>query len=182
MNDAIFLVIDLVNRAGALFWPFASLMFVQTLVLVVVLFLVDLALRRRCRAVRYWLWALVLLKLLLPVSLRTPASAAYWLLREPAPVATASTMPPLETPGTPLASSTSSANSFELPRRGRPNRTASRKPPARRSPYISGPCRNRRRAKCQPHRRPRPLSLRCGESSPNSQAPGGCSSPGAAAV
>ena len=43
-------------------------MFVQTLVLVAVLFVVDLALRRRMRtAVRYWLWALVLLKLLLPV-------------------------------------------------------------------------------------------------------------------
>ena len=47
MIDAFSSVIDLVNRAGALFWPFASLMFVQTLVLVAVLFVVDLALRRR---------------------------------------------------------------------------------------------------------------------------------------
>jgi len=77
MIDAFSSVIDLVNRAGGLFWPFASMMFVQTLVLVAVLFAVDLVLRRRMRAaVRYWLWALVLMKLLLPVTLRTPEAQA----------------------------------------------------------------------------------------------------------
>ena len=30
--------------------------------------------------VRYWIWALVALKLLLPVTLSTPASLAYWLV------------------------------------------------------------------------------------------------------
>jgi beta-lactamase regulating signal transducer with metallopeptidase domain/protocatechuate 3,4-dioxygenase beta subunit len=116
MIDAISSVIDLVNRAGVLFWPFASLMFVQTLVLVAVLFLAELALRQRVRAaVRYWLWALVLLKLLLPATLRTPASAAYWLLREPVPTATASTMPPAERRAMRSAPSTSSADPFEFP-------------------------------------------------------------------
>ncbi len=47
MIDAFSFVIDLVNRTGGLFWSFASLMFVQTLILVAVLFVVDLALRRR---------------------------------------------------------------------------------------------------------------------------------------
>ena len=57
MIDAIFSLIDLVNRAGVLFWPYASVMFVQTLLLVAVLHMVDLVLRRRVRAaVRYWLW------------------------------------------------------------------------------------------------------------------------------
>ncbi|HEX4070070.1 MAG TPA: M56 family metallopeptidase, partial [Planctomycetaceae bacterium] len=88
----------------------------QTLVLVAALYLVDLALRRRVRAVvRYWLWALVLLKLLLPVSLRTPASAAYWFLREPAPVMMASTTPSREMPAMRSAPSTSSADPFEAP-------------------------------------------------------------------
>ena len=92
-------------------------MFVQTLVLVAALYLVDLALRRRVRAVvRYWLWALVLLKLLLPVSLRTPASAAYWFLREPAPVMMASTTPSPEKPAMRSAPSTSSADPFEASR------------------------------------------------------------------
>ncbi len=91
-------------------------MFLQTLVLVAALYVVDLFLRWRVRtAVRYWLWALVLLKLLLPVSLRTPASAAYRLLREPAPVATASTTPPPEMPAMRSAPSTSSADHFESP-------------------------------------------------------------------
>jgi beta-lactamase regulating signal transducer with metallopeptidase domain/protocatechuate 3,4-dioxygenase beta subunit len=116
MIDSLSSVIDLVNQAGSLFWRFASHMFVQTLVLVAVLFVADLVLRRRVRAaVRYWLWALVLLKLVLPVTLRTPASVAYWLLREPAPVATAATTSAPEMPAMRFAPSTSSADPFEAP-------------------------------------------------------------------
>ncbi|HEV2971475.1 MAG TPA: M56 family metallopeptidase, partial [Pirellulales bacterium] len=48
--------------------------------LVLVLLAVEFLLRRRVRAViRYWLWMLVLVKLVLPVDLRTPVSLAYWL-------------------------------------------------------------------------------------------------------
>src|SRR5580658_8481129 len=81
-------VIRAINRAGAMHWDFASTMFVQVVALVAILGLVELCLRRRVRpVVRYWLWALVILKLMLPVSLRTPASLAYWVRSEPRPAA-----------------------------------------------------------------------------------------------
>src|ERR1700730_10182166 len=83
--------IELINHAGAIHWRFASAMFLQTVVLVGVLYLLELCLRRRVRpVVRYWIWSLVLLKLMLPVTLHTPASIAYWLIREPAVLAEAS--------------------------------------------------------------------------------------------
>lgn len=73
-------IITLLNHYGESFWSFSSVMLAQVCVLVVVLLLVDLCLRHRVRAVtRYWLWTLVLLKLVLPVTLYSPASAAYWL-------------------------------------------------------------------------------------------------------
>ena len=63
-------------------------MFVQVVALVAILGLVELSLRRRVRpVVRYWLWSLVILKLLLPVTLRTPASVAYWVVSESPPAA-----------------------------------------------------------------------------------------------
>ena len=50
-------------------------MLVQVTILVLVLFALELLLRNRVRAVvRYWLWLLVLVKLVLPVGLHTPAS------------------------------------------------------------------------------------------------------------
>src|SRR5580658_7312987 len=100
-------VIRAINRAGAMHWDFASTMFVQVVALVAILGLVELCLRRRVRpVVRYWLWALVILKLMLPVALRTPASLAYWVRSEsqpsatiPIPAADLSPAPqPLETP------------------------------------------------------------------------------------
>ena len=76
-------VIDGINRVGAVHGDFASAMFVQVAALAAILALVEVCLRRRVRAVvRYWLWALVILKLMLPVSLRTPASLAYWVRSE----------------------------------------------------------------------------------------------------
>lgn len=94
--EALSAVIDAINRAGAIHWDFASTMFVQVVALVAVLGLVELCLRRRVRpAVRYWLWALVVLKLLLPVTLRTPASVAYWVVRESLPTAN-SVAPPAD--------------------------------------------------------------------------------------
>ncbi len=83
MRDTRIAVIDAINRAGQMHWDFASAMFVQVVALVAILGLVELCLRRRVRpVVRYWLWGLVVLKLLLPVTLRTPASAAYWVVSE----------------------------------------------------------------------------------------------------
>ncbi|QDT43669.1 Regulatory protein BlaR1 [Gimesia alba] len=73
-------MITLLNYYGEQFWSFSSVMFAQVCVLVIILLLADLFLRHKIRAVtRYWLWSLVLLKLVLPVTLSSPASAAYWL-------------------------------------------------------------------------------------------------------
>lgn len=72
--------IERLNHFGDMFWNFSTLMTLQVSVLVLVLLLLDLLLRHRVRAVtRYWLWSLVLLKLILPVSLYSPLSAASWL-------------------------------------------------------------------------------------------------------
>jgi len=54
-------------------------MFIQSAVLIVVLLMLDWMLKKRVRAVfRYWVWMLVLLKLVLPVHLALPTSPAYW--------------------------------------------------------------------------------------------------------
>jgi hypothetical protein len=94
MRDLLSAVIHAINRAGAMHWDFASAMFIQVVALVAILGLVELCLRRRVRpVVRYWLWALVILKLLLPVTLRTPASLAYWVVRELPPAANTAVPP-----------------------------------------------------------------------------------------
>src|SRR5579872_2779957 len=57
-------------------WP----MLWQSSLLIGFIFLIDLALRRRLRpAVRYALWLLVLLKLMLPPSLALPTAVAWWI-------------------------------------------------------------------------------------------------------
>ncbi|HTU27291.1 MAG TPA: M56 family metallopeptidase, partial [Pirellulales bacterium] len=80
MPDAIDSSITLINRLGEVYWDFAWVMFVQVSVLACVLFVLDLVLRRKVRAViRYWIWLLVFARLILPTDLRTPVSLAYWL-------------------------------------------------------------------------------------------------------
>ncbi len=73
-------VVETINGAGGAFVDFALPMLVQSSVLVVILLLVDAALRKRVRAVfRYWIWMLVLAKLVLPASLGSPVSIGRWL-------------------------------------------------------------------------------------------------------
>lgn len=68
------------NQMGAWFCGHAGAMFLQAGVLIVVLLALDVILRRYVRAVvRYWLWMLVLAKLVLPVSFSFPTGLAYWL-------------------------------------------------------------------------------------------------------
>ena len=68
------------NQCGDGFWRFAAGMFWQVVVLVAILICLDLLLKRRSRAiVRYWLWTLVLVKLVLPVQFSTPVSVGYWI-------------------------------------------------------------------------------------------------------
>lgn len=72
-------ILEQINSAGYIFVEFALPMLVQSSVLIVVLLLVDLLLRKKVRAVfRYWLWMLVLLKLILPTTLSSPVSLGSW--------------------------------------------------------------------------------------------------------
>jgi beta-lactamase regulating signal transducer with metallopeptidase domain len=72
-------VTTFLNSTGRSFVDFAAVMLVQSSVLIVILLALDLILRKRVRAVvRYWLWMLVLLKLVLPTSLSLPTGLGYW--------------------------------------------------------------------------------------------------------
>ena len=76
-------LIEILNLRGAQFLRFAWPMLWQSSVLIALLFGLDVALRKKVRAtVRYVLWMLVLLKLVLPASLSLPTSVGYWV---PAP-------------------------------------------------------------------------------------------------
>src|SRR5205823_979653 len=79
-------IIETLNDWGIGFRNFALPMLWQSSLLIIVLFAVDFALRRRARAVvRYALWMLLLIKLLLPPSFSSATSLAYWLPnRQPA--------------------------------------------------------------------------------------------------
>jgi beta-lactamase regulating signal transducer with metallopeptidase domain len=137
-------VVNWVNRAGALHWDFASAMFVQTVALVAVIFLVELCLRRRARAVvRYWLWALVMLKLMLPVTLCTPASVAYWIVKEPVVVAQAPTAPVGET--IPAGPSTSPDSTVQPPEARNETPTVAFGPPTFPAQRSQTPIRNSQR-------------------------------------
>jgi beta-lactamase regulating signal transducer with metallopeptidase domain len=73
-------ILEQINYAGFVFVKFAVPMLVQSSVLIVVLLLADLLLRKKVRAVvRYWLWMLVLLKLLLPTTLSSPVSLGRFM-------------------------------------------------------------------------------------------------------
>ena len=72
-------ILEQINSAGLKFVEFAQPMFVQSVVLIVILLLIDFALRKKVRAVfRYWIWLLVLIKLILPTSLSSPMSLGYF--------------------------------------------------------------------------------------------------------
>jgi beta-lactamase regulating signal transducer with metallopeptidase domain len=73
-------IIETLNHWGANAVRFAWPMLWQSSALIVILFVADFALRRRVRAaVRYALWLVVMLKLLLPPSLALPTGVAWWL-------------------------------------------------------------------------------------------------------
>jgi beta-lactamase regulating signal transducer with metallopeptidase domain len=79
MDEFINTCVAALNDVGQTFGHYATAMFIQVSVLVAVLFVIDLLLRRRLRAtVRYWIWMLVFLKLLLPPSLSVPTGIGYW--------------------------------------------------------------------------------------------------------
>jgi len=67
------------NNIGRVFCDYAAGVFVQSALLVILLLVVDLLLRKRVRAVfRYFVWLLVLVKLVLPPTLSLPTGIGYW--------------------------------------------------------------------------------------------------------
>ena len=72
-------ILEQINSTGKAFVEFAVPMLVQSSVLIVILLLIDLALRKKVKAVfRYCIWMLILVKLILPTSLSSPLSLGYW--------------------------------------------------------------------------------------------------------
>jgi beta-lactamase regulating signal transducer with metallopeptidase domain/type II secretory pathway component GspD/PulD (secretin) len=89
-------LIELLNLWGGRAIGFAWPMLWQSSLLIAVLFAFDLASRRKVRAsIRYALWLVVLLKLLLPPTLALPTSLAWWV--RPAAPAAAPPKPELPT-------------------------------------------------------------------------------------
>ncbi len=73
-------LVTVLNAAGGAFVAFAAQMLIQSSVLIILLAVLDLVLRRRVKAVvRYWIWLLVLAKLILPPSFSSPTGVAYWV-------------------------------------------------------------------------------------------------------
>ncbi len=72
-------VVETINAAGRAFVDFSLPMLIQSGVLILILLAMDAILRRKVRAVfRYWIWMLVLVKLVLPPSLGSPVSLGTW--------------------------------------------------------------------------------------------------------
>jgi beta-lactamase regulating signal transducer with metallopeptidase domain len=95
-------LVTLLNRFGDVALQFAGGMLWQASLVIGVVFLLDHVLRNRARAaLRYALWLLVLVKLLLPPSLALPTGIGYWIQ-----VAKAEQPPPSAPPRTTVLTST----------------------------------------------------------------------------
>ncbi|MHC4299890.1 MAG: M56 family metallopeptidase [Planctomycetota bacterium] len=80
MNQLLNSWLTAINSIGGAFWDYSATIFVQSGVLIVLLLAVDFLLRKRVRAtLRYWIWMLVFVKLLLPPTLSLPTGIGYWL-------------------------------------------------------------------------------------------------------
>lgn len=70
----------MLNTVAEPFWSFTWMMLAQSCILIVALLAADMLLRRHIRAVvRYALWMLVLVKLVLPPGLTSPTSVGRWV-------------------------------------------------------------------------------------------------------
>jgi len=73
-------LIESLNLWGSRLADLAFGIFIQSSLLILLLFALDFVIRQRVRAVFcYGLWMLVLIKLLLPPSLALPTGVVYWL-------------------------------------------------------------------------------------------------------
>ncbi|MHC4133039.1 MAG: hypothetical protein ACYSR3_13790, partial [Planctomycetota bacterium] len=72
-------LLEYINSAGSVFAEFAWSMLLQSSILIVAVLLIDIAIRKKVRAVfRYCIWMLVLVKLVLPTTLSSPTGLGYW--------------------------------------------------------------------------------------------------------
>jgi len=79
MNPPINNVITTLNSLGDRFCDYAGSMLIQSGIMIVLLLFIDLLIRKRVRAtLRYWIWMLVFIKLILPPSLSLPTGLGYW--------------------------------------------------------------------------------------------------------
>jgi beta-lactamase regulating signal transducer with metallopeptidase domain len=100
-------VVNLLNSAGEAFVAWAVRMLIQSSVLIGVVAALDFISRRRVKAVvRYWVWLLVLVKLILPPSLSAPTGLAYWFGDRLAHVSSAVAPPVVESEPRAAADST----------------------------------------------------------------------------
>ena len=73
-------ILETLNGLGQAFVEASTAMLVQAGVLITLLGLINWALRKHVRAVvRYWIWTLVLVKLVLPPSLISPLGLGQWI-------------------------------------------------------------------------------------------------------
>lgn len=73
-------LIEFLNSWGDRCFDFAAPMLWQSSLLIAMVFLIDFALRRKMRAaLRYALWMVVLVKLVLPPTLASPSAVSWWL-------------------------------------------------------------------------------------------------------
>ncbi len=90
------------NTIGKTFVDFSLSMLIQSGLLILILLALDLLLRKKVQSVfRYFLWLLVLAKLLLPTSFSAPTSLAYWLGDQLPAVAVQPASPPADVPPLP---------------------------------------------------------------------------------
>ncbi|MFC1604420.1 ankyrin repeat domain-containing protein [Planctomycetota bacterium] len=79
MNEIINNSLMGLNEVGGVFYDYTASVFIQSALLVILLFAIDLLLRKRVRAIfRYCVWLLVLVKLILPPMLSLPTGIGYW--------------------------------------------------------------------------------------------------------
>ncbi|HUT28816.1 MAG TPA: M56 family metallopeptidase [Sedimentisphaerales bacterium] len=82
-------LITFLNALGKSFVAFSIPMLIQSALLIILLLVLDLLIRKKVRAIfRYWIWMLVLVKLVLPTSLSSPTGLGYWLGDKVSPLIT----------------------------------------------------------------------------------------------
>jgi beta-lactamase regulating signal transducer with metallopeptidase domain len=73
-------VIKFLNTTGKSFVGFSGTMLIQSSMLIIVLFVLNIFLRKKVRVVLlYSIWMLVLVKLVLPTTLSSPLGLGYWI-------------------------------------------------------------------------------------------------------